>query len=90
MWIARGVSLLSRLGLVSIWHAPGSELVFITVPWWKPQRGQSSIEYGLSIGVLGCLVWALWSMLQLTVTEVVHLVLDVIAPGSSWLVLGSF
>jgi hypothetical protein len=85
---ARGVSVLSKLGLVKIWWHPGLRLIFISVPWWKQERGQSVNEYALLLGIGGVLAWGLWSMLGLTVTEAVRLVLSVIAPGSDWLFRG--
>jgi hypothetical protein len=88
MVVARGVAVLSKLGLVSIWYSAESEAVLLTLPWWKPQSGQSLIEYASLLGIGGVLAWGLWSMLGLTVTEIVRIVLDVLAPGSSWLVSG--
>ena len=90
MLIARGVSRLSRLGVVKIWHAPGSEFVLLTHPWWKPQRGQSLSEYALLLAAGGALVATLWFTFPLTLTQVVRWSLDVLAPGSSFLVSGSF
>ena len=53
----RGVSLLSTLGLVKIYWSARHEVVLFTVPWWKPQRGQSST---VIVGAAGVLLWVLW------------------------------
>jgi hypothetical protein len=66
----RGVSLLSTLGLVSIWYSGRHELVMFGFPWWKPQRGQNLIEYALLLGLGGGLCWVAWSTLVLVVTRV--------------------
>jgi len=74
--LARGVVLLSRLGLVSIWYSAERETVLLTVPWWKPprspQRGQSSIEFVLSIALSGVIVLVIWFTYQLVLTELLH------------------
>jgi hypothetical protein len=61
MVVARGVSLLSTLGLVRIWWNARLELVILSAPWWKPQSGQSLTEYALIVGGAGALCWVLWS-----------------------------
>jgi Flp pilus assembly pilin Flp len=91
MVVVRGVSALSGLGIVSVWWSQRHELIMIGWPWWKPQKGQASIEYGLMLAVGGGLVLALWSMLGLTVTEWFWLVVHVLFGGcADWFRTGLF
>jgi hypothetical protein len=86
MVVARGVSLLSRLGLVSIWYSAQNEYVLVTVPWWKPQRGQSLTEYGVTLGIAGGLAWVLLSMSGLTLIDLIRLTIHVLFSGwADWL-----
>jgi hypothetical protein len=88
MALARGVVVLNKLGLVSIWYSAEREAVLLTLPWWKPQRGQSLSEYALLLGITGGLAWALLSMSGQTLTELVALVVHILFSGwADWILI---
>jgi hypothetical protein len=89
MAVARGVSVLSKLGVVRIYVMPQTEFVFITLPWWRPQSGQSLSEYALLLGGLGVLGWALWSTLAQAGTDVVRVAVHMLYGGwADWMLNG--
>jgi hypothetical protein len=89
MIAVRGVSVLELLGLVKIWYSEKHGLIFLSVPWWRPQSGQSSSEYGLIVGFGVGVAWASWYILGLTVTELHRVVLHVLFSGwADWMVSG--
>jgi hypothetical protein len=86
MAVVRGVSVLSTLGIVKIWHSSASSIIVLSWPWWKPANGQSLTEYALMLGVAGGLAWAVWSMFPLGLTELVRVTFHVLLAGwADWL-----
>ena len=88
--IVRGVSRLSKLGVVKLYWSEENKSVLVALPWWRQGTAQSLTEYALLICGAGILVGMLWSMSGLAITEVMQLVLALVAPGSEFLVTGSF
>jgi hypothetical protein len=60
-----GVRALNMLGLVSLWHRPGSTQVLVCWRWWKPSgSGQALIEFALVFALIGIALSLTWSLIS--------------------------
>lgn len=90
----RGVRVLNKLGLVSLWYRRESAQVLVCWRWSKPNgSGQALVEFVIVFAAIGAalsLIWLLISSLaaELSVTPAWWLVHMVYAGGLDWMWTG--